>query len=79
MENTGVFATQEELEDLKCLALQGWMEGDIVVVTSVMEDIVKQQKTVDAVKTCHALALVHGLPEIEGYYGITAKGEFVSC
>lgn len=77
MDYTNVFATKEELEDLRSLASQGWRHGDIMMVSSVMEGITKDQKTIDAQKTCHKLALSHGLPEITGYYGVTNNGEFV--
>ena len=79
MNDTGVFATKEEIEDLRKLANAGWMPGDVMIVTKVMHGIVKDQKTVDARKTCHRIALSHGLPEIKGYYGIREDGEFVSC
>ena len=78
MNHTQIFATKEEIEDLSNLAAQGWKQGDVMIVTSVMQGITKDQKTVDAKKTCHKLALAHGLPEIEGYYGITFDGEFVT-
>ena len=78
MEYTKVFATEQELTDLRQLVSAGWRTGDIVMVTSVMQGITKDQKVVDAKKTCHKIALSHDLPEIEGYYGITEKGEFVS-
>lgn len=78
MDHTKIFAEKDELEDLRCLANSGWRDGDTVMVTSVMEGIRKDQKTVDAKKACHKLALSHGLPEIEGYYGITEEGEFVN-
>lgn len=77
MDKTGVFATPEELEDLKRLAVRGWRPGDRMMVTSVMEGITRDQATVDAEKVCHQLALAHGLPEIPGYYGILETGEFV--
>jgi len=74
---TGVFATKEELEDLRRLAARGWRPGETMIVTSVMEGITRDQATVDAQKVCHKLALAHGLPEIPGYYGILQTGEFV--
>ncbi len=77
MVRTGVFATEEELEDLQRLSARGWRPGDVMIVTSVMEGITKDQSTVDARLTCHRLALAHGLPEIQGYYGIMKDGEFV--
>jgi len=78
MIHTKVFATEDEIKDLRALACQGWMPGDVMMVTSVMQGITKDQKTVDARKICHNLALSHGLKEIEGYYGITEEGEFVN-
>lgn len=77
MIKTGVFVTEEELKDLTSLANQGWRAGDVMIVTSIMQGIMKDQKTVDARVACHRLALSHGLPEIEGYYGIKEDGEFV--
>ena len=76
MEHTGIFATLEELEDLRSIARQGWMPGDIMIVTSIMQGITKDQKTMDAHKA-YQLALAHGLPEIPGYYGIDIEGEFM--
>ena len=77
MEYTGVKATKEDTEKLYSFARQGWMAGDTVIVFSVGEGIRKDQATIDAQKMCHKLALAYGLPEIEGYYGITRDGEFV--
>ncbi len=78
MEQTNVFATKEEMEDLRNLAARGWQAGDVMMVTSVMQGITKDKNTIDAEKMCHSLALSHGLPAIKGYYGITEKGEFIS-
>ena len=78
MKDTGVFATEEEMKDLRNLANAGWQHGEIMMVTSVMQGIIKDQKTIDAEKTCHAIALSHGLPEIKGYYGIAENREFVT-
>lgn len=78
MENTGKFATKEDMEKLTRLVTKGWQHGERIMVFSVGEGIRKDQATVDAKKACHQLALDYGLPEIEGYYGITNDGEFVS-
>lgn len=78
MIHTKVFATKDEIEDLRSLARAGWMPGDRMFVTSVIHGITKDQKTIDAKKACHKVALSHGLPEIEGYYGICENGEFVN-
>lgn len=77
MKNTGVFATEDEYTDLLNLAKKGWVEGDVVIVSSVIEGIRKDKATRDAKVVCHKLALAHGLPEIQGYYGISKTREFV--
>lgn len=78
MKHTEKFATKEDTEKLIRLVTKGWQHGDRVMVFSVGEGIRKDQATVDGKKACHQLALDYGLPEIEGYYGITNDGEFVS-
>jgi hypothetical protein len=74
MKGTRVFASKEEIEELRRLASMGWRPG----VFSVLEGINRDQATVDARKVCHQLALKHRLPEIPGYYGIKEDGEFVA-
>jgi len=78
MKGTGVFAKKEDLEKLTRLARQGWMPGETMIVFSVGQGIHKDQATIDAQKACHQLAIAYGLPEITGYYGIKADGEFLS-
>lgn len=78
MQKMNVFATKEELADLRNLAIVGWMPGGTPMISSALEEITKDQKTIDVKKACHMLALSHGLPEITGYYGICEDGEFVS-
>ena len=77
VENTGTFATKEELQTLKNIARRGWMSGDRVMVFSIQEGINKDNATYSAKEACHRVALKHGLPEIEGFYGIQEDGEFV--
>ena len=77
MNSTGKFATNDDLKKLRRLASQGWHPGETMIVFSVGEGIRKDQSTVDVKKECHKLALAYGLPEIEGYYGISEGGEFV--
>ena len=79
MNHTKVFATKDELNDLINLAQRGWTNGEIMIASSVMEGIRKDNATIDAKIACHKLALAHGLPEIEGYYGINKEGEFLTC
>lgn len=78
MTTTGIFAPKEDIEKLQSLIRKGWQPGQVMIVFSCGEGIRKDQATVDAKKICHQLALDHGLPEIEGYYGMTNDGEFVS-
>lgn len=77
IEYTGFHASPEEWEDILNLVKQGWQPGETVIVSSIMQGITKDQKTLDARITCHKLALAHGLPEIDGYYGLSNDGEFV--
>jgi len=77
MKHTNVFVSKEELTDLKVLASLGWQDGDTIMVSSMMMGISKDRSTTDAEWACHKLALEKGLPEIQGKYGITKKGEFV--
>lgn len=77
MKNTGVFVLKEDKEKLLLLVKKGWRQGEVMIVFSVGEGIKKDQATVDAKKICHQLALNYGLPEIQGYYGLTNDGEFI--
>lgn len=78
VKHTGKFATKEDIEKLFRLVTKGWQDGEMMIVFSVGDGIRKDQATVDAKKACHQLALDYGLPEIEGYYGMTKDGEFLS-
>jgi len=78
MNKTGVFVTKEDKEKLIRLVTQGWQQGETMIVFSCGEGIRKDQATFDAKKECHRLALAYGLPEIQGYYGLTKDGEFVT-
>lgn len=55
------------------------MDGDVVIISSVVQGMRKDQATIDAREACHKVALNHGLPEIQGYYGIHMSREFVSA
>lgn len=79
MINTGVFASTEDVGKLQALAARGWQHGETVIVFSVGQGVRKDNATVDAKKVCHQLALDYGLPEIQGYYGITKNGEFIKA
>jgi len=80
MNKTGVFATKEETEELQKLAKEA-------AATPVMglssAHMMRGGFAGDARKIlmdkCYAIAKKHGLPDIEGYYGLDEKGEFVTC
>ncbi len=66
---TGVFATEEEVQKIKdvlntpCVMVGGYWPSDPNVNPKAM---------------AHKLALKHGLPEIQGYYGCDLQnGEFI--
>lgn len=63
MIETGIFATDEEIKELK----------EAVETSGIAIHIPRQSP----LQLCHEIALRHGLPEIEGYYGILGNGEFV--
>jgi hypothetical protein len=68
MNRTGVLATPQEVEHLRSMLNQPYILG--------AGGVPPLNPQVEA----HRLALEHGLPEIEGYYGCDlATGEFVSA
>ena len=79
MNHTKVFCKKEDFDKLINLVEQGWQNGETMIVFSCGEGIRKDEATFDAKKACHQLALDYGLPEIQGFYGITKDREFVSC
>ena len=78
MKDTGVFASKEDFDALMQIASQGWQAGERMFGFSSAALLRKGEKTIDAQVACHRLALKCGLPEIEGRYGITKDGEFVT-
>ena len=68
MERLNVFATQEEIEDLKTsLKVSGMCLSGGQPMSNPAEE-------------AHRFALAHGLPEITGYYGCDLRtGEFVKA
>lgn len=78
IKQTGIFATEEELKGIMLMAQRGWMPGEPLFVLCGSEWETKGNATHSAKEYCHAIALSHGLPEIEGFYGIDKSGEFIS-
>jgi len=64
MTKTGVFATKKEIESLKIAVA---MSGTMIHI-----------RRKGPAELCHDLALEHGLPEIQGFYGLDGDGEFVT-
>lgn len=75
MISTGVFATQEERDRLAGLVAKAQSTPAILLFGKhdLAGDAWKRVK-----QECHAAALAHGLPEIDGYYGLAEDGEFVT-
>ncbi len=81
MKNTGIFATEEELNKLKEMA-ETASRTPVIALSS--EQALRGQDFASQAwervrKECHAAALAHGLPEVTGFYGLTADGEFVEA
>ncbi len=80
MERLNIFATDEEKKELAELLKTAQATPAIALSSAqalVGEDFASQAwKRVN--KRCHAIALLHGLPEIPGFYGCDiSTGEFI--
>jgi hypothetical protein len=75
MKHTGVFASEEEREEIQALA----DEARRTPVMKLRSDMPSFSETAweRTKKRLHEVALSNGLPEISGYYGMTPEGEFV--
>lgn len=67
----GVFATEEEKKHLLKKATKTQNAWSMTV------EGMKKLSLDNIYKSCHVIALKHGLPEIEGFYGMDETGEFV--
>ncbi|MBA7539992.1 hypothetical protein ES705_32281 [subsurface metagenome] len=74
MKMTGVFATEEEAEKLQEMAKRA-SETPMITFQAGVAPPSPWKPVKEAVHKC---ALEHGLPEIQGFYGLTPEGEFVS-
>lgn len=79
MKDTGVFATKEEIKKAFKLATQA-SNTPVIAFSSAhaMRGGLSEDNWRSAKEYCHAMALKHGLPEIEGFYGMKKDGEFVT-
>lgn len=73
--HTGVKATEEETRHCRQLATEAG-RTPVILVGDVDMSGAAWKRANEAV---YAAALAHGLPEIEGYYGMTPEGEFVTA
>jgi len=71
---TGVYATEEEKETAFELASKAARTPMILLfgIHDLSGDARKEMQ-----ETTHGFALAHGLPEIQGYYGLNVDGEFI--
>jgi len=77
MKGTGVHATKEELAELEKLADAAENTPAITMASNQQDFASVMWERVE--KATHACALEHGLPEIDGYYGVYLDdGEFVT-
>ncbi len=80
MKKTGIFATKEEIEILQKELLQA--QNTPVIAFSSEHALNKGGLAGEAWQElrehCHKIALKYGLPEIQGFYGMDEKGEFVT-
>lgn len=77
MKHTKVFATKEETE--RCHELAQEARRTPVMTLSSDQPSFSETAWKRVNETVHELALAHGLPEIEGYYGMDTDGEFVTA
>jgi hypothetical protein len=75
--HTGVFATEEERDKCQELAKQA-SRTPVMRLSSSSPDF-SATAWERSNKAVYAAALAHELPEIEGYYGMTPEGEFVTA
>jgi len=81
MEHTGIYATDEERERASKAANRA-AQTPVIAFSSrhaLEEGGLSGQAWKSAKQLCHEFALAHGLPEIQGYYGMTKDGEFVTA
>ncbi|KKM06125.1 hypothetical protein LCGC14_1747100 [marine sediment metagenome] len=82
MERLNIFATKEETERMKKALITARNTPVIAFSSShaLNEGGLAGQAHKRVAEDCHALALAHGLPEIEGFYGLDCEtGEFVKA
>jgi hypothetical protein len=78
---TGIFASKEEVED--CVKLSKKASETPMLALSTEDALLGRDLATmawqRAKEKCHEYALKHGLPEIDGFYGISHDGEFLEA
>ena len=75
MNPTGIYATEAEIEEVKNIVARAQICGMTAARFGPQRhDDLMREASVKA----HAIALKHGLPEVQGFYGLDATGQFVS-
>ena len=75
MKQTNVFATPEEFEAIKDMVAQ----ADLAAMNSPQRGWIRAEEIMDQCrKKVQALAISHGLPDTEGFYGLGNDGQFTS-
>jgi hypothetical protein len=77
MKATGIFATEEEKNECQSLAKAARQTPMIKLSSS--QPFFSETAWKRVHKAVYKAALAHGLPEIEGYYGMDEAGEFVTA
>lgn len=76
MNQTGKYATPEEVEEVTGMVAHAQISGMTAARFGPQrhDDLMHE-----AHRRVHELALAHGLPDVPGFYGLDATGQFVSA
>ena len=80
MRGTGIFATEKEKKLLQKELITA-QNTPVIAFSSahaLNQGGLAGQAWQALKEHCHKIAIKHGLPEIEGFYGMDEKGEFVT-
>ena len=77
MTHTGIFASEEERGEIQELASTA--QGTPMIKLASNQPDFAETAWRRTKERLHAVALSKGLPEIEGFYGMTPEGEFINA
>lgn len=75
MNQTGKYATTEEIEEVKNMVANATLSGMVAARIGPQRH---DELMHEAQLKVHELAIRCGLPEVAGFYGLDAKGQFIS-